>query len=215
MSTRVATPRSRSAARTGRRPSAARRRAVLRRRLSALIIAGVAGAAIVSAMPEVKDGVRELTLPLRHEDVIRQQAAAKGLDPALIAGVIFAESHFVDQTSHAGARGLMQVTPETARSIAKRTGGVAFTEADLATPQVNISYGAWYLRHLLDHYDGDEVAALAAYNAGMGNVDRWRAERGGGLKVEEIPFPETRAYVDKVLGARADYRSQYKRELGL
>src|SRR4051812_278721 len=193
---------------------AARRRAVLRRRLIALAVAAAVGGVAVWAMPEAKHAVREITLPLRHEDVIRQQSAAKGLDPALVAGVIYAESHFVDQTSHAGARGLMQITPATAHAIAQRTGGTAFTEADLATPQVNIAYGTWYLRHLLDHYDGDQTAALAAYNAGIGNVDRWRAAAGASLSTGDIPFAETRAYVTKVLEAQREYRGKYPRELG-
>ena len=205
------------AARTRSRGSAARRRrASVRKRLAALAVAAIAGGAIVTALPSVKHAAREITLPLRHEDVIRQQAADKGLDPALIASVIYTESHFADRTSHAGARGLMQITPQTARAIAQRTGGVAFREADLATPQVNISYGSWYLRHLLDHYGGNEVLALAAYNAGMGNVDRWIAQAGDdGITADDLPFPETRAYVGKVLDARADYRKKYRRELGL
>jgi soluble lytic murein transglycosylase len=210
MSTHAAHPRRRATA------AARRRRKGLRRRLVALAVAAMAGAAIVTAMPDLRHAAKEITLPLRHEDVIRQQAAAKGLDPALIAGVIYAESHFRDQTSHAGARGLMQLTPQTARAIAQRTGGTAFTEADLATPQVNIAYGAWYLRHLLDHYGGNEVLALAAYNAGMGNVDRWVAGHGGGnLQPADLPFPETRAYVHKVLATRDQYRANYARELGL
>src|SRR3954451_3150204 len=164
-----------AATRTRRRGGAAAPppRAVLRRRLVALAVAAGIGGIAVWAMPEAKHAVKEITLPLRHEDVIRQQAAAKGLDPALIAAVIYAESHFRDQTSHAGARGLMQLTPATAHAIAQRTGGTAVTDDDLATPQVNIAYGAWYLRNLLDHYGGNEVLALAAYNAGMGNVDGW------------------------------------------
>jgi soluble lytic murein transglycosylase len=210
MSTHAANPRRRSSA------AARRRRTGLRRRIVALGVAALAGAAIVTAMPDLRHAAKEITLPLRHEDVIRQQAADKGLDPALIAGVIYAESHFRDQTSHAGARGLMQITPETARAIAQRTGGTAFTDADLATPQVNIAYGAWYLRHLLDHYGGNDVLALAAYNAGMGNVDRWVAGHGGGkLKPADLPFPETRAYVQKVLTTRDEYRANYGRELGL
>jgi soluble lytic murein transglycosylase len=198
-----------------RRTPARRRRAVARRRLVALAAVAGATALGVSALPSVQEAAQEITLPLRHEDVIRQQADAKGVDPALIAGVIYAESRFVDQTSPAGARGLMQITPETARGIAQRTGGVRFQEADLATPQVNISYGSWYLRHLLDVYDGNEVLALAAYNAGRGNVDRWRADHGGSITASDLPFPETRAYVDKVLDARRDYRREYRRELGL
>ena len=126
-----------------------------------------------------QDAVRELTLPLRHDDIIRQQAAEKDLDPALIAAVIYEESRFRDQTSHAGARGLMQITPETADAIAKHSGGTRFKQEDLAAPQINISYGAYYLRLLLDHYGGNETLAIAAYNAGMGNVDRWVAEAGG------------------------------------
>src|SRR3954451_712128 len=204
-----------AATRTKRRGAAeGRRRTVLRRRLAALAVAAGVGLIAVIAMPEVKHAVREITLPLRHEDVIRQQAASKGLDPALVAAVIYAESHFVDQTSHAGARGLMQITPATAHAIAQRTGGTAFTEADLATPQVNIAYGTWYLRHLLDHYDGDQTAALAAYNAGIGNVDRWRAAAGASLSTGDIPFAETRAYVTKVLEAQREYRAKYGRELG-
>jgi soluble lytic murein transglycosylase len=192
-----------------------RQRTSLRRRALAIALAALAGVVAVTALPQLRHAAREITLPLRHEDVIRQQAAEKGIDPALIAAVIYAESRFSDRTSRAGARGLMQLTPATAHAIAESTGGTAFTDADLATPQVNISYGAWYLRHLLDHYGGNEVLALAAYNAGMGNVDRWLVHGGGnGLSPGDLPFPETRAYVRKVLHARAEYRHAYPRELG-
>jgi soluble lytic murein transglycosylase len=186
--------------------------------LLAVVLLGVGGVLLASALPSVKDAAKEITLPLRHEDIIRQQASEKNLDPSLIAAVIYAESRFSDATSHAGARGLMQVTPATAQAIATRTGGVNFQQADLADPQINIKYGSWYLRHLLDRYGENEMLALAAYNAGQGNVDRWIAEaqsRGETLAVEDIPFAETRAYVDRVLGAQADYRSTYARELGI
>ncbi|HEX2085573.1 MAG TPA: lytic transglycosylase domain-containing protein, partial [Solirubrobacteraceae bacterium] len=142
------------------------------------------------------------------------QARDKDLDPALIAAVIYAESHFRDQTSEAGARGLMQITPQTADEIARRSGGTEFEQGDLATPQINISYGSWYLSWLLRHYGGNETLAVAAYNAGTGNVDRWIAADPG-MKAGEIPFPETREYVDKVLDARREYRREYRRELGL
>jgi soluble lytic murein transglycosylase len=198
-----------------RAPSRRPQRASARRRLVAIVVAALGGVLLVTAMPSLKHAAREITLPLHHEDIIRQQAAQKDLDPALIAAVIYAESHFRDQTSHAGARGLMQLTPATAHAIAQRTGGTAFTDDDLATPQVNIAYGAWYLRHLLDHYSGNEVLALAAYNAGLGNVDEWMIRDGGtALKPADLPFPETRAYVTKVLHARHEYRRSYARELG-
>ena len=201
-----------------RRPSRAR---VRRRRLVALLAAGVLGAAVAALVIGVLplgDAVREITLPLRHDDIIRQQASDKGLDPALVAAVIYEESRFRDQTSHAGARGLMQLTPETADFIARRSGGVRFKHSDLATPQINIAYGAWYLRYLIDHYEGSESLAIAAYNAGQTNVDAW-VERAGGLgqfdSARHIPFPETRAYVQNVQDRRREYRENYADELGL
>jgi soluble lytic murein transglycosylase len=202
--------------RVARRPSRAK---VRRRRiglLAAAVILGAVCAAVVSGLGE--DAVREFTLPLHHDDIIRQQAAEKDLDPALIAAVIYEESRFRDQTSHAGARGLMQITPETADAIAKHSGGTRFKHSDLSSPQINISYGAYYLRLLLDHYDGNETLAIAAYNAGMGNVDRWVAEAGGpeGFQsADNIPFPETRAYVENVMDSRRAYREKYADELGL
>ncbi len=190
------------------------RRAVRRRRIAwGLGLLGVAAVVVALISPHFGKAVQEVQLPLRHEDIIRQQAREKDLDPALIAAVIYAESRFVPgRTSAAGAQGLMQITPETAKDIAKRSGGTAFVLDDLDTPQVNISYGSYLLRELLDRYDGDVAAALAAYNAGPGNADRWG---GSSLTVDEIPFPETRHYVQKVLDAREQYRDRYARELGL
>ena len=208
----------RSAARPSGR-SEARRLQVLRRRLGlgaglALIIV-----AVVSLVRPADHAVKEITLPLRHEDVIRQQAADKKVDAALIAGVIYTESRFRDQTSEAGAKGLMQLMPDTADYIARKSGGTRFERADLATPQINIAYGTWYLRYLLDKYHGNRILTLAAYNAGEGKVDQWRANaaaRGETFKVaDHIPFKETRDYVHRVLTASAEYRKKYPRELGL
>jgi soluble lytic murein transglycosylase len=183
---------------------------VRRRRLAVLALAVVLGggtAAVVTGIGPLDWAVRELTLPLRHEDIIRQQAARKHLDPALVAGVIYEESKFRDRTSHAGARGLMQVTPRTARFIAHRSGGTRFDEGDLSTPQINISYGAYYLRYLVDRYQGNQTLAIAAYNAGKTNVDGWVRRAGGPEQfdtVRDIPFPETRAYVDGVFRRQKD-----------
>jgi soluble lytic murein transglycosylase len=193
---------------------------VQRRRLGLLVfIAALAAIALISLKPWADKAVQEFTLPLRHEDIIRQQAADKNLDPSLIAGVIYVESRFRDQTSHAGAKGLMQLMPATADYIAHKSGGTEFVQGDLATPQINIAYGSWYLRYLLDHYNGNTALALAAYNAGEGKVDGWwrdAADRGENFSVaDHIPFPETREYVGKVLDARRKYRREYSRELGL
>jgi soluble lytic murein transglycosylase len=204
--------------RTRRRP--ARRTSVLRRRLLLLGFV-VASAAIVMAIlsPWADKAVQEISLPLRHDDIIRQQAEDKSLDPSLIAGVIYVESRFRDQTSHAGAKGLMQIMPSTADYIAHKSGGSRFVQGDLADPQINIAYGSWYLRYLLERYHGNVPLALAAYNAGEGKVDEWwrdASDRGQTFNVaDHIPFPETRAYVGKVLDARRAYRKEYASELGL
>jgi peptidoglycan lytic transglycosylase len=206
--------------RTPRGRAAARRRAVRRRRIGAILGAAlVTGLVVALAWPSFHHAVREVVLPLRHEDIIRQQARDKDLDPALIAAVIYTESRFRDgQTSRAGAEGLMQITPATAKMIARKSGGVAFTVQDLGTPQVNIAYGAWYLRYLLSRYGGNEFFAVAAYNGGEGNVDRWieaAQRRDEALTLDAIPFSETRAYVRRVEEAKAQYRDSYARELGL
>jgi peptidoglycan lytic transglycosylase len=190
------------------------KRQARRRRLlvaGAAVVAGLAVGVGLGVFGEVDDVIQELTLPLRHEDIIRQQAREKDVDAALIAAVIYAESKFDDQTSSAGARGLMQITPEAASDIERHSGGTTFELGDLSDPEINIRYGTFLLRELLDRYDGDVAAALAAYNAGPGNADRWG---GSELTVESIPFPETRAYVEDVLDKQRAYRDKYARELG-
>ena len=141
--------------------------------------------------------------PLRYEQIVRGHARNYDLDPALVAAVIYQESKFhADAKSSSGAIGLMQLTPQTAEGIAIRTGGTRFQVSDLYNPEINVRYGSWYLRHLLDKY-GDEKDALAAYNAGQRNVDEWRAEGKG------IQFPETRAYVDRVEHLKHVYARAY------
>lgn len=186
-----------------------RRRRILALGTVAVLIGVFAGALVASGTFD--EALQELTLPLRHEDVIRQQAEEKEVDAALIAAVIYSESKFRDQTSSAGARGLMQITPEAAEYIEKQSGGTTFELSDLADPELNIRYGTFLLSELLDRYDGDEAAALAAYNAGPGNADEWG---GADLTVEDIEFPETRAYVEEVLEKREEYRREYSPELG-
>ncbi len=151
-------------------------------------VIGVAVYVIVASPPWFE----RLRYPLDYSAIVRDRAHAEGLDPALLAAVIYEESRFhATARSSSGAIGLMQLTPSTAQGIALRTGGTTFHLSDLTNPAINIRYGAWYLGDLLRKYRNQRLA-LAAYNAGQGNVDRW-------LKAgSPIQFPETRAYVSRV-----------------
>jgi soluble lytic murein transglycosylase len=170
------------------------------------------GALVVIGLSEVSE---QRTLPLADTSIIRTQAADKRLDPALIAAVIYCESKFEPHPSSAGAQGLMQILPATASYLARLSGGHTFTVSDLTL--ASTSHGS-YLRYLLDHYGDNELLALAAYNGGLSNVDRWAAHAGASgrqLTIADIPFPETREYVRRVLDAEQVYRSRYARELGI
>lgn len=197
------------------------------RRAAVLLALTVVGLLLIGLvrLGTFEEALQELRLPLRHENIIRAEASdpdvarlASGavelpaIEPDLVAAVIYAESRFRDQTSSAGARGLMQITPDTADTIEKLSGGTSFEYDDLADPDLNIRYGTFYLRFLLDRYEGNEVAVLAAYNAGEGNVDAWG---GASLTLEQIQFEETAAYVAGILDKRREYRREYGPELGL
>jgi soluble lytic murein transglycosylase len=173
--------------------------------MSVLVLAGAA-AWIVESKP---DAYLRARYPLEYEHIIRGHAKNHDLDPALLAAVVYVESRFdPNASSDAGAVGLMQLLPATARGIALRTGGTRFVVADLRDPEINIRYGSWYLGHLRRRY-GDMRTVLAAYHAGQGNVDRWRRAGVG------IAYPETRAYVDEVARMRDVYSDAYTQELGL
>jgi len=147
--------------------------------------------------------------PLEYEQLVRANARNHDLDPALVASVIYAESRFdPNARSAAGAVGLMQVLPDTAEFIARKTGGKDFVVADLRDPEINVRYGTWLLAYLRDYYEGDLRSALAAYHAGPGNVDEWRRTNQG------IAFPETGAYVREVERVRTVYGKAYGSELG-
>jgi len=180
------------------------------RRFAALLVmtVGVLTALVYLQNPGTPDFLQRIRYPFRYQQYVRAHARNYGIDPALLAAVIYQESKFdAHARSESGAIGLMQLRPATAHGIAVRTGGGAFRTSDLENPEINIRYGSWYLRHLFRKY-GDERLVLAAYNAGQGNVDRWRAHG------EEIQFPETRAYVDRVEDLKRIYRDAWASELG-
>ena len=175
--------------------------------LSVAVVA--AGTAVVLGVTPVERPtfVDRLEYPLDYGDIVRAHAAGNRLDAALVAAVIYEESRFRPHAlSSVGAMGLMQLAPVTAQTIAQRTGGTSFTVSDLYDPDVNVRYGTWYLRRLLDKY-GNERTALAAYNAGETTVDRWIRRHQG------IVAPDVLAYVNGVEHTKRIYRHAYGDQL--
>lgn len=180
----------------------------MRKLLALALLVAVAAVGFVLVEDTMPSWYARLRYPLEYDHIVASHARNYDLDPALLAAVVYRESRFdADAVSPSGAVGLMQLLPSTAEGIALHTGGSEFVAADLYDPELNVRYGAFYLRRLLRKYDDVELA-LAAYNAGQTNVDRW-LDRGG-----EIEFAETRAYVEGVLEAREVYTDAYADELG-
>lgn len=148
--------------------------------------------------------------PLRYEDEITASAATHGVDPYLVAAVIRSESSWdPEASSHQGARGLMQLMPETAQDMVAKglVDGKRYSYENLEDPTINIEYGCAYLSYLLTYFNGATDRAIAAYNAGMGNVDGWAKQDK--LLHNAITFPETQAYLVRVNMAKARYQELY------
>jgi len=183
------------------------------RLLAAAAVLALLGGAWLQVHRTMPSWYARLWYPLEYEDTIRSEAARYDLDPALVAAVINTESGFVpDSRSSAGAVGLMQLLPETARFVADGPDRPSPSPERLEDPDVNIAYGSRYLRYLIDSY-GTVPLALAAYNGGETNLTGWldRAARNGqALEIpEDIPFSETRGFVVRVLDAVPIYRRAY------
>jgi soluble lytic murein transglycosylase len=168
--------------------------------------------ALLAALPfilKTPETVRQTIYPLEYEEAIRRVSAEHDLEPTFVAAVVYTESRFrPDARSHRGAYGLMQLLPQTAKFIQKRSG----IEGDWRDPETNLRIGVWYLSYLEDRYMGDERLMLAAYNSGESRVDTWVSDRGFDVG-EDIPFRETREYVSNVLEARQTYEELYGRNL--
>ncbi len=171
-----------------------------------IILAGIVALPFALGAPEA---VREAVYPLRYEETIREASRKNGLEPAFVAGVIYTESRFrPDAESSQEAYGLMQMLPATAEFVQQRSG----IEGDFRDPRTNIRLGTWYLGYLDERYRGDERLMLAAYNSGEGTVDAWISDRGFDI-AEDIPFKETREYVERALEARQKYEDLYGEDL--
>lgn len=180
------------------------------------LIAIVCAAFLVIGYLVLTEKMEKRTYPLFYTDIIVKEAAAYELDPYFVAAVIYCESGGRETVvSHKGATGLMQIMPKTGEWIAEKLEMDDYSEERLKEPEVNIRMGCWYLSYLFKRYEGNSVHALAAYNAGPGNVSKWLEDpqytQDGQLT--DIPFDETAAYVKKVLAAQEKYRELYEEEL--
>lgn len=175
-----------------------------------LLVAAVAVLALVALLgTQGPHWWRRYYHPLHYESAIGESARANDLDPYLIAAVINSESSFdKDEVSRSGAIGLMQLMPNTAREVDPSALGEGAEEDALRDPEKNIKLGTKYLAGLMRRYD-DTATALAAYNAGSSNADRWASDAGAEEIDESIKFPETRRYVRKVLEERSEYERLY------
>lgn len=177
--------------------------------LLCLLIAALAAGIVIVGGPIA----RRARYKLDYTDEIAKYAEEFGVAPSFVTAVIYTESGFKPgATSHAGARGIMQVMPETGAWIAEKLSVSDFNADMLYEPEVSIRFGCWYLAYLIKQFDGELMTAAAAYNAGPGAVSGWLADQSyteDGRTLTDIPYPETKGYVERVAAARAAYLELY------
>jgi soluble lytic murein transglycosylase len=172
-----------------------------------LVVVGVL--AILPFALRLPDALMRTVYPLKYAATIREVSEENGLEPAFVAGVIYTESRFRPAAeSHSEAYGLMQLLPQSARFIQRKS----HIKGDYRDPEVNIRLGTWFLGYLKDRYNGDERHMLAAYNSGEGSVDAWLSDRDFDI-AKDIPYKETREYVDNALQAQRIYQELYGKNL--
>jgi soluble lytic murein transglycosylase len=155
-----------------------------------------------------------LRYPMPYQEVFRGYAATHGVDEAWVLGLVRQESRFnTDARSGAGAAGLMQVMPRTARYVASKIGMRNYRPKSVTEIETNVTLGTGYLKLVMEQL-GHPVLASAAYNAGPSRARRWRDEKPleGAIYVESIPFPETRDYVKKVMTNAVYYAAVLERK---
>lgn len=180
------------------------------RRVLLIIFITLAAIAAIIGVVFLRDYMLRQQFPLKYEDLIVEYSNEYNLDPYFVAAMIDTESNFNDTAvSEDGAQGLMQIMPETADWIAQK---LDMTEYNIMDPDTNIKFGCWYMNFLQEKFSGEEQLMMAAYNAGHNRVEEWLAEgySNDGTTLDEIPYPETKNYVDKVSRAYEQYKKLYE-----
>lgn len=195
-----------STAKKGRESSSFGRR---RRRRGVVLVVVLVTLAALPLLFMAPETVRRFIYPLKYEETILEASEEHGVEPTLVAAVIREESRFDPKVeSEQGAYGLMQIQPETARFISERSG----IAGDYRGPNANIRMGTWYLSYLRSRYEDDERLVLAAYNSGEGRVDAWISDESFDV-ASDIPFEETRDYVEDVIESEKNYEELYGSDL--
>ncbi|MDY3929461.1 MAG: lytic transglycosylase domain-containing protein [Clostridia bacterium] len=172
----------------------------------------LAGIISVLVILSVVKTTYKIAYPLRYEDYIEKYSMEYNLDEYLVMALIKAESNYIYDAHSGIARGLMQITDDTALWIAEKL-GIEFEPEDIENPEINIRMGCYYLRYLLDYYNSNTQLALAAYNAGMGNVNKWLKNSdlcSSEGYLNSIPFYETEKYLEKIEHAQKIYKKLYE-----
>lgn len=179
-----------------------------KRILLVVLVTLAAAGAIVGAVC-LRNAFLRRQYPLKYESTIVKYADEYGLDPYFVCAMIDTESNFDENAvSEDGAQGLMQIMPETSGWIAEK---LKISAYDIFDPETNIKFGCWYLRFLKDKFSGEEQLMMAAYNAGHNKVEEWLGQYSkDGITLDEIPYAETKKYVDKVTRAYEEYQKLYQ-----
>jgi len=185
----------------------------LRQRLLKFIVLFTVTVLIVTGGSKLVDIFWHWYYPLEYREAIYQNANNFAIDPLLIAAIIRVESKFdANAQSARGARGLMQIMPETGAWVAAKIGIENYNDVMLLDPEINIKIGTWYLANLSQEFDHDLIIVLAAYNGGRGNVRKWLEKEdwdGRHETIKDIPFPETKEYIWRVLRDYERYKKIY------
>lgn len=180
-----------------------------RSRVKKVIISVAVIAAMLAGYFYLPSILGDSVFPLKYADSIKRWSKEYNEDPFLVASILMLESGFNPQAvSPVGALGIAQIMPPTGRTIASGVGKTNFVTSDLYNPEIGIQFCTWHIHVLKEKYGGNEIAALAAYNAGSGNADKW-------IRMGLLTNPNDNSYAKKVLGYKDVYHKLYQSQLDI